>query len=143
MSGVSVIRYLLANNAPVTAVIPATRIMAGVLPLNTVMPALSITQVSSVPFNFIRTNSPNKMNTDRVQITAMYKDVIGTPVGTGYPGLKAMMRLVLAACPSQRATVNGVMVDSIQPDIEGPDFYDDVLQAHICTRDFIVKWIAN
>ena len=44
MSGVSIIRWLLANNVPVQAVIPATRIMAGVLPLNTVMPAIAVTQ---------------------------------------------------------------------------------------------------
>lgn len=142
MSGVSIIRYLVANRAGVQAVIPASRIMAGVLPLNTVLPAISITQVSSIPFNLLRINEANKLHTDRVQVTALFKDVNGTPAGAGYPGLKAMLKLVLAACPSQRGTVNGVMVDSIAPDIEGPDFYDDAAQLHSCSRDFIVKWIA-
>lgn len=142
MSGVAVIRYLLANHAGVQAVIPASRIMAGVLPLNTAMPALAVSQISSVPFNLLRTNEPNKMHSDRVQVTALFKDPTGTPAGTGYPGLKAMLKLVLAACPSQRGTVNSVQVDSIVPDIEGPDFYNDVAQLHSCSRDFIVKWTA-
>ena len=143
MSGTSVIRHLLAQNAAVLTTIPATRIMAGVLPLNTALPALSITQVSSVPFNFIRTNTPKKMHTDRVQVTALYKNVAGAPAGAGYPGLKAMLKLVLKACPSQRGTVNGVVVDSITPANEGPDIYDPDAQIHSCSRDFIVKWIAT
>lgn len=143
MSGVAVIRYLLANHAGVQVVIPASRIMAGVLPLNTAMPALAVSQISSVPFNLLRSNEPNKMHSDRVQVTALFKGPTGTPAGTGYPGLKAMLKLVLVACPSQRGTVNGVVVDSITPDMEGPDFYDDVAQMHSCSRDFVVKWIAQ
>lgn len=142
MSGVSVIRYLLANNAPVTTVVPATSIMAGALPLNTVMPALQVTQVSSMPHNLIKTNEANKLHTDRVQVTALFKGEAGSPHGTGYPGVKAMMKLILAACPSQRGTVNSVVVDSIVPDLEGPDFYDDATDIHSSSRDFIVKWIG-
>lgn len=143
MSGVAVIRYLLANHASVQITIPANRIMAGVLPLNTAMPALVVSQISSMPFNLLRINESNKLHSDRVQVTALFKDSNGTPAGAGYPGLKTMLKLVLAACLSQRGTVNGVRVDSITPDIEGPDFYDDVAQLHSCSRDFIVKWIAS
>jgi hypothetical protein len=139
MSGVSIIRALLAANATVTTLVPASRIMAGVLPQATAMPAIAVTQVSSVPFNLLRTNELNKMHTDRVQVTVLCKD---TPLGTGYPGVKSLLRLVLAACPSQRGTVNSVAVDSIVPDIEGPDLYDDTADLHSCSRDFIVKWIA-
>jgi hypothetical protein len=137
MSGVSVIRWLLANNAPVQAVVPATRIMAGVLPLNTVIPAISITQVTSMPLNLIKTNEPNKLHKDRVQVTVLFK---GSPIGGGYPAVKSMLRLVLAACPSQRGVINGVKVDSIAPDVEGSDLYDEVADLHSCSRDFIVKW---
>lgn len=142
MSGVAVIRSLLAGNSPILAIIPAARIMAGDLPLNTVLPAISVTQISSMPFNLLRTNEANKMHTDRVQVSVMFKGPQGTPSGTGYPGVKAMMRLILAACPSQRGTVNSVVVDSITPDLEGPDFYDDVTDIHSASRDFIVKWIG-
>lgn len=142
MSGVAVIRSLIAGNGSVTAIVPATRIMAGDVPLNTVLPAISVTQISSMPYNLMRTNEANKMHTDRVQVTALFKGPQGSPAGTGYPGVKAMMVLILAACPSQRGTVNGVSVDSIQPDILGPDFYDDVTSLYGSSRDFIVKWIG-
>lgn len=140
MSGVRVIRYLLANNANLTAVIPATRIMAGNIPLNTALPAISVTQIDSVPLNLIRTNEANKVHTDRVQVTAFYNDPTGSPSGTGYPGLKAAMVLILAACPSQYATVNGISVLSIQPQSEGPDFQED--KVHSSSRDFIVRWVG-
>jgi len=139
MSGVSVIWYLLKTNSPVLAVVPATRIMAGDLPVKMVLPAISVTQISSVPYNLLRTNEANKMHTDRVQASVLFK---GVGEGAGYPGLKAMMKLVLAACPSQRGTVNGVVVDSITPGLEGPDLYDDAVGVYSQSRDFLVRWIA-
>ena len=139
MSGVNVIRYLLAHQAGVLAVVPASRIMAGALPVNTVLPAILVTQISSVPYNLLRTNEANKMHTDRVQASVLFK---GVGEGAGYPGLKAMMKLVLAACPGQRGTVNGVVVDSITPGLEGPDLYDDAVGVYSQSRDFLVRWIA-
>jgi len=142
VSGVAVIRHLLANNAAVLAVVPATRIMAGDLPLNTAMPAITVTEISSVPFNTINVNELPKMHTERVQVSALFKQSLGTPAGTGLPGIKALLKLVLAACPSQRGTVNGVAVDSIVPDTEGPDLSDDATALYSQSRDFIVRWSA-
>ena len=142
MSGVSVIRYLLANAAAITNVVPATRIMAGDLPLNTVMPAIAVTEISSVPHNTIRINESPKLHTERVQVSVMFKGPQGSPAGTGLPGVKALLKLVLAACPSQRGTVNGVAVDSIVPDTEGPDLSDDATALYSQSRDFIVKYLA-
>ena len=142
MSGVAVVRFLLANSAPVVAVVPAVRIMAGDLPLNTVMPAIAVTQIDSIPLNLLRINEANKMHTDRVQVSVLFKGPEGSPAGTGYPGVRALLKLVLAACPSQRGTVNGVSVDSISPDIEGPDLQDEATALYSCSRDFIVRWIG-
>ncbi len=142
MSGVAVIRFLLANATAVTAIIPASRIMAGDLPLNTVLPAISITQISSVPTNFIRAQEANKMHSDRVQVSALFKGPEGSPPGTGYPGVRAMMKIILAACPNQRGTVNSVVVDSVMADMEGPDLQDADTALYSCSRDFIVKWIG-
>ncbi|MEO8101331.1 MAG: hypothetical protein ABI790_02325 [Betaproteobacteria bacterium] len=142
MSGVAVIRYLLANNGPVLAVVPAARIVAGDLPLNTVMPAIAVTHISGVPYNAIRTNETPKLHTDRVQVSALFKGPQGTPSGTGYPGVKALLKLVLAACPSQRGVINGVAVESIQPDTEGPDLSDQATALYSGSRDFIVRFTA-
>jgi hypothetical protein len=137
---VAVIRYLLANNAPVLAVVPATRITAGDLPINTTMPAIAVTQISGMPRLTIAMTEPNRINTDRVQVSALFKGPAGTPSGAGYPGVAALMVLVLAACPNQNGTINGVAVDSILPDIEGPDLQDDATNLFSRSRDFIVKW---
>lgn len=142
MSGVAVIRYLLANAAAVTAVVPASKIMAGDLPLNTVMPAISVTQISSVPRNIVSMSPTRVQHTDRIQVSVLFKGPQGNPVGTGYPGVRAMLRLVLAACPNTRGTVNGIDVDSIIPDIEGPDLSDDATALYSASRDFIVRWNA-
>lgn len=140
MSGVSVIWYLLKTNSPVLAVVPATRIMAGDLPVKMVLPAISVTQISSVPYNLLRTVEANKMHTDRVQASVLFK---GVGEGAGYPGLKALMKLVLAACPSQRGTVNGVMVDSIVPELEGPDLSDPANAIYSQSRDFLVRYTQS
>ena len=142
MSGVIAIRYLLKQSSAVTAVIPAVNIMAGTLPLKTVLPGISISQVSSMPTNFIKTNEANKMHTDRVQVSVVFKTEQGAPQGKGWPGVKAALKLVLAACPNQRGTVNGIAVDSIVPDVEmilPEDPVDNTIQG---SRDFIVKWIG-
>ena len=138
-SGVAVIRYLLANAAAVTAVVPAARIMAGDLPLNTSMPAIAVTQIDSIPYNAIRTNESPKLHTDRVQVTVFRK---ASPDDAGYPGLKSLLSLVLAACPSQRGSVNGISVDSIVPDIEGPDLPIPELSLFTRSRDFLVRFSA-
>lgn len=142
MSGVVIIRSLLAANTALTAVIPAANIMAGDLPLNTVLPGISLSQVSSMPFNLLKTNEANKLHTDRVQVSVIFKSPQGSPSGTGWPGVKAALKLVLVACPSQRGTVNGIVVDSIVPDVEmilPEDPVDNTIQG---SRDLIVKWIG-
>ena len=140
MSGVAVVRHLLANAAAVTAVVPAVRIVAGDLPLKTAMPAITITQISGMPRLTVAMTEAKRLHTDRVQVTVLVKGPQGTPAGLGYPGIRALLALVLAACPNQRGTVNGVDVDSILPDIEGPDLADMATALYSGSRDFMVKW---
>jgi hypothetical protein len=139
MSGVAVIRYLLAHDAPVLAAVPATRIFSGDLPLNTAMPAISVMHISGVPYNMLQPNESGKVHTDRVQVTVYRGE---SPGDAGYPGVKSLLTLVLAACPSQRGTVNGVAVQSIIPDIEGPDLPIQELSLYSRSRDFLVMWTA-
>ena len=137
MSGEYVIRHLLANNAPVIALVPAARIICGELPLNTTLPAISVTMISSVPLNMLRINEMPKTFTDRIQVTVVCK--AGAVAGSGYSGVKAIQQLVLAACPSQRATVNTIVVDSIIPDFEYGPTYDNINLIYSASRDFFVR----
>ena len=142
MSGVSVIWYLLKTNSPVLAVVPVARIYAGDLAIGTTLPAISVTQISSVPYNLLRINQAGKVHSDRIQVTCLFKGPEGSPAGTGYPGVRALLLLVLAACPSQRGTVNSISVDSITPDIEGPDLYSEAEALYSGSRDFFVRWVG-
>lgn len=142
MSGVAVIVALLKASAPLTTIVPAARIMGGDLPLNTVLPAISVAQVSSVPRNTVAMGEPKVLHTDRVQVSALVKGPQGTPPGVGYPGVKALMKMVLKACPNTRGTVNGISVDSIIPDTEGPDLSDDATAFYSSSRDFFVRWLS-
>lgn len=139
MSGVAIVRYLLANAASVTAVVPSARIMTGDLPVGTVIPAISITQVDGMPMNNLQINETPKRHMDRVQVTVFRKAL---PDDAGYPGLKTLLNLVLAACPSQRGTVNGFSVESIIPDIEGPDIPIPEERIFTRSRDFLVSYSA-
>lgn len=139
MSGVAVIRTLLAGSANLTAVVPATRIKAGDLPLNTALPAISVLQVSDVIHNGIKTNDTNKMHTTRVQVTVYVKD---DDTSSGYTKIQTIMPLILAACPSQRATVASTAVDSISPQGEGPDLSIPDFQIMTRSMDFMVRYTA-
>ncbi|MCR4331282.1 MAG: DUF3168 domain-containing protein, partial [Sulfuricaulis sp.] len=121
MSGVAVVRYLLTQAAAVAAIIPAARIVSGDLPLNTTLPAISVMEISSNPRNTVAMNGSNVLHTERVQVSVLFKGPQGTPAGTGLPGVKGVLALLLAAVPHTHGTVNGFNVVSILPDSEGPD----------------------
>src|SRR6266853_716148 len=98
MSGVKVIRYLLTQDPAVLNAVAQDRIMAGDLPINSVLPAISIKEVSGTPHLTVAMNDAQRLHTERVQVTVHAKGPEGSPGGDGYPGIKALLKLVLAAC---------------------------------------------
>ena len=142
-NGVAVIRYLLANNAAVLAIVPAERIAAGDVPLDTTLPAISVDEISGVPYNTVSGKEIGKtLHTERIQVTGLVKSTTAAPAGGGYPGLRTLMRAIFLACPTQRGTIVGVDVDSITPDLEGPDLPDAGSGVLSSTRDFFVRYFA-
>lgn len=140
MSGVAVVRYLLGHYAPLTAVIPDERIIAGDVTLNTARPCIAVTQVSSSDFRTLSRNGATRLVTERVQVSAIFDSQYATTPGSGYPGLLAAMKLVAKACPNQRAIINGIAVDSISIEEEGPDLFDSALALYSRSRDFFVRY---
>lgn len=134
MSGVAIIRHLLASHSPLTAEVPAARIRAGDLPLNSSLPAISVNLIDGIPRRTVDMTDSD-FHSDRVQVTVhVHKQ------DEGYPLLQQLLGLVMDACPNQRGTLNGFACDSILPDILGPDgegVVDYILQQ---SRDFIVKF---
>jgi hypothetical protein len=68
-----VIVALLKASTAITAIVPATRIMAGDAPIDTLKPLIVVTQISSVPEGGqIRRNEPNRVHLDRVQVSYLF-----------------------------------------------------------------------
>lgn len=132
MSGAAIVRTLMAANSALIAVVPAARIMAGALPLNTVLPAISITSISGVPFKTMKMATSGNLWTDRVQVTVH---------SSTYPLQKSILQLVRAALPSTRGTVGSFTCDSISTDSEGPDMFDSELAIYSGSQDFLVRYI--
>lgn len=131
MSGTAIIRSLLATNSPLIAVIPAARIFAGAIPLNTVLPAIAVTQISGVQRNILGMNGIKYQVTDRVQVTVL---------GQSYALQKSYMTLIRAALPHTRGTVNGFNCDSIIQDVEGPDMYEQTSAIYQQSQDYFIKY---
>ena len=114
MSDVKAVRYLLSQNANLIAQVPASRIIGGVLPQDIALPAISVTHVSTVRPQMV--SAASRLCVARVQVSVL---------ATTYATQKSVLGLVRAALPRSRGNVNGVAVDSILPDVEGPDFNDE------------------
>lgn len=142
MSGVAIVRYLLANNAAVLALVPAARIKPD-LKVGTVLPAIEVAVISSRPeFLGVDGYSANILWTERIQVSPLVKDSAATPAGAGYAGVDTIIMAILAAVSQTRGFVNGIYCDSIVPDQGGPDLYDDVAGIHSKSQDFMVKWVS-
>lgn len=130
MPAVKVITYLLTNNSPLIAVVPADRIMAGKLPQGTALPAISIMHISTVGRKTAKP-SVNEFCTSRIQVTVL---------GKTYPEKIAVLELVKTALPNTKGTVAGVKLDSILSGPEGPDFDDDDIGACMRSKDYMVQY---
>lgn len=131
MSGVAIVQYLLSHSAGLIAVVPAARIKSGVLPLDTDLPCISVTQITGRQHNNLAMASASYLVTQRVQVTVL---------ATTYPLVKSILALVRAALPLSRGNVNGFTCDAVLPDTEGPDLYDDQLKTHVCSVDYMVTF---
>jgi len=131
VSGVAVIRYLLANNASLTATVSADKIKPGLIPINTVLPAVSIRQISGREHQVIKRGS-NQLVSERIQITAQAKT---------YTEQKAIIALIRAALPGTHATVNGFTVDSLTYESDGPDLEYENPVIFEQSLDYFVKYV--
>ncbi len=140
MSGVLAISYLLTHSSGLQALVPAARIMPGDLPLKLDTPAINVEHADGMPRNTLSMLEPNRTWRDVVQVNAHVSSPAASVPGLGYPGLSAIMAQIMAACPNQRGTVNGVSVLAILPDMRGP-YLVDLDSARISqSQDFIVYW---
>lgn len=132
MSGSAVVAYLLSQNAPLVALVPAARILASPeLPMRTTLPAINVAEISSVPRLTVTMPSGARMHTERVQVMVHAKS---------RASLASILALVRTALPHTRGTVNSVKVDSILPDIESVDLSQPESGIYERSIDYFVKW---
>lgn len=129
MSAEKAIRALLIAHTPLTNVVPSTRILPGMIPIGTTLPAVAYNFISGVRPKSI--GMATLMTTSRIQVTVMTKN---------YADQKEIIGLVRAACDAKQGDFGGTDVDSCIVDIEGPDQRDDDAGIFMQTVDFMLKW---
>ena len=139
MSGVAIIRTLLANDAYVIETIPAERIFAGVAPLKVTIQAISITQITGfVHKNLAMTEGRTELVTDRVQVTVM---------ASTYRSQKDILKLVRDALPITNKSVwlSNISVEctSILHELEGPDLIDYETSIYMQSIDYKVNYLRE
>jgi hypothetical protein len=130
MSGVAIIRSILANNGNLVSAVTSDKIIAGVAPINTSLPVLTVTQISGIEYQLIKQVGVQLVS-DRVQVTVL---------ANSYVQQKQLLELVRSAVSSTRGTINGFAVDSIVRQIDGPDLYSDDPVMYEQSIDYIVRF---
>lgn len=126
--GVAAIIQLLHARAALTALVPIGRIGAGVFPLGTALPYVSLALVSSTDRNVI---SPgvNRRVQDRVQATV---------AASSYEHLRDVIAQVKAAAADLMPDVDGISNVVVHSLGAGPDFMDEAATIYLGSRDFRV-----
>lgn len=134
MSAVAIVRNLLANWAPLLALVPKEKIFLGAPPQGTVTPWVTVAQVYGDEISTIARRQVGKTMRTRVQVTVVTKD----------PGAWAQGDQILKATALGRGVhtgqVLGYDVKSILPAGEGPDLPWDDNQIRQKSRDFMVTF---
>ena len=130
MNGVIAVRALLVADTGVTALVPAIRIVAGVIPQGSALPAISLMSVSSIDRNIPAPGSKRRV-TERVQVTVL---------AASYPAAKAIIRAIRAAAADRMPAIDGLTDVTAHTDSAGPDFLDEETGIHMQTQDFRVAF---
>jgi hypothetical protein len=132
MSGVAILRELLAAQVQLIDLVPAARVVAGMLPQGAILPAVTVHEVGNGEEPTMARNMPNRMIRERVQVTALARDW-------------AMMKRILKAADPGRGVHTGVVkgykVNSILTAGTGPEIPlgDDGIYEQ--SRDYVVTFL--
>lgn len=132
MSGVAILRELLANHVPVTNITTPTRVVAGILPQGATLPALSLHEVSGIEQPTIARNMPNRMIRERVQVTALAHD---------WAVMKRLLKAADLGAGVKTGFVKGFKVCSILPEGTGPEIPPGDSGIYEQSRDFVVTFL--
>lgn len=133
MNGPAAVRHLLAHDTPLLVQVPATRIAVGILKTGETLPAISLQLISGIERTTVAMTEGRRLRTQRVQVTVHGKTL---------KQVQTILELVRTAVPNTNGTVNGIHVDSILPEGEGPWFHDPDADIYEGSRDYLVRFHA-
>lgn len=130
MNGVAAVVQLLGADATLIALVPVTRIAAGVLTQDTTLPAITVASISTVDRNI---NSPGatRFVSERVEVKGY---------ASSYPAQKVLLAAIKAAVADKTPTVSGISNVTVHTDGAGPDFMNEMANIYIGSLDFRVKY---
>lgn len=130
---VAIMRALLVAHAPLTALVPAPRVFAGIIPQGALLPAISIQEISGAENSTLARLQATTQNRSRVQVTVVTKS------------LADQKRIISAAKLGpgiHRGTFASYKTLSVMPESVGPDMNnldDDGIYEQ--SRDFMVTFV--
>lgn len=131
MNGPAIVIQMLLANQGLLAVVPADKIFPGLVKVNTVLPAVAVTEVSCVESKTLSANSNKRYTVSRVQVTTLAKT---------YGQKRAVVELVRRALPNFHGTLAGVDVEAIIPEPRGPDLENAEASISMQTQDYMVSF---
>lgn len=134
MSAVAIVRSLLANYAPLLALVPAERIYVGAAPQFTVFPIVSVTRVYGDEISTIARRQAGKTMRTRVQVTVLTKDP------GGYALVEKILKIAALGPGVHTGPVLSYDVKAILQMGEGPDLPVGDDKIHEKSRDFMVTF---
>ncbi len=133
MSSTAIMRALLQSHAPLTALVPASKIFTGVIKQGTILPAILITEVDGYPRAVSTTrDQSHDMIEARVQVTVQAK------------AEGDMKRILLAAKLGKgmhSGRVGAYRVKSVIPAGVNPELVPDDNGIYEQSRDFMVTFM--
>lgn len=133
MSGVAIVRALLAAHAPVLAMVPAARVFAGTIPQGSVLPAVGVTMVGDSEQGTTARNLRTKMIRERIQVTVLVKE--------DYAKFKNLLKATSLGAGIHNGVVVGFVVRSVLPWGTGPEIPPDDDRILEQSRDFMVTFM--
>ncbi len=130
MSAVKIIRTLLIADPDLIALVPAVRVIAGIIPQGTALPVIGITEVSRVDTNIVKPGATAR-SSSRVQVSVMTAN---------YPAQKLLLNAARHACRDKVGVIAGIQGVTVHTDSTGPDFSDPETGFYMQSQDFKVSF---
>ena len=133
VSGTAILRYLLTTDAELTHLVPEQNILVGIVPINWVLPAISVRKVDAAEYRTIDRIGPQLIS-ERVQVTVL---------APTHELQDQIFDLVRPPLRRVRGEINGFNTESIRSDIEYGDQYNEIPIIYMQSIDYIVRYIRN